>query len=234
MAFKLFRVFLPLICALQSPRFLSWSNENKEAHGGENREIEGFTFSSSITPVALPFCLSSFLPPSQARSTCLSNHDRGFQTPLPNCAHCQRIHVKVSWALGAKHTHTHTHPHLLTYSVVCVCVGCEGNAQATHTLAHSLAETVSSNFSLKENSHFTFLCSKGQFSSVGLQLACSNINYIYHFLMRPLKNIYPDYMSGKSEMSWGMSLLWVWAARQINKHSSTLKRTRWYKQGPDT
>lgn len=51
--------------------------------------------------------------------------------------------------------------------------------------------------------------------------------------MRPPKNIYPPTrMSGCSEMSGGMFLLRVWTARQINKHSTTLKGTRWCEAGP--
>lgn len=99
---------------------------------------------------------------------------------------------------------------------------------------HRERERVSSNLSLKESSHSLSLCSKAQFSSAGLQRAYSNINYIYHFLMRPLKNIYPHCMSARSEMSWGMSLLRVWTCRHINKHSNTLKGTRWCKLCTDT
>lgn len=167
----------------------------------------------SLLPSTMSLYLSAFLlfsPLLRQGQPVYPITTGGFRHPYPTAL---TVNASMSRWVEPQELNTHTH----TYVRLCFALAVRA-MHRQHTHAHSHPETVSSNFSLKESSHSPSPCSKGQFSSVGLQLACSNINYIYHFLMRPLKNIYPCCMSGRSEMSWGTSLLWVWAARQINKH----------------
>lgn len=189
------------------------------------RETEGFHLLLFHQPCSFTY-VSFFFPSSFLGKVNLFIQSQQGDLDTPTQLRSLSTHPCQGELSIRKYTHAHTQLHVFYWRWWQSTVN-------THTLAHTHPETLRSNFSLKEKSfHSPSLCSKGQFSRVGLQRACSNINYIYNFLMRPLKNIYPRHMSSCSEMSGGMSLLWVGTATQINKHGNTLKGARWCKAGP--
>ena len=101
----------------------------------------------------------------------------GSDTPIQ--PHSLSTHpCQGEWSLGReRETHTHTRTHTHTHAHMHM-------HRHTHTHTHTRTHP-----SLKGRAHCLPRCSKGQFSSAGPQLACSNINYIYHVLMRPLKGV---------------------------------------------
>lgn len=136
MTFKLFGVFLPLICALQSPRFLSWSNENKEAHGRERRETAAFYLRLSHQPcffTYLPFFLSS---PFLGKVNLFTQSQRG-DLDTPTQLRSLSTHPCQGELSLRKYTHACTHTH--DFSMF--CIGGGGRAQATHTRTNTHIQT---------------------------------------------------------------------------------------------
>lgn len=127
MTFKLFGVFLPLICALQSPRFLSWSNENKEAHGGERRETAAFYLLLSHQPcffTYLPFFLSS---PFLGKVNLFTQSQQG-DLDIPTQLRSLSTHP----CQGELSLRKYTHVRARYFSMFCIGGGGR-RAQATHT-----------------------------------------------------------------------------------------------------
>lgn len=125
MAFKLFGVFLPLICALQSPRFLSWSNENKEAHGGERRETGAFYLLLSRQPCSFTYLPFFFSSPFLGKVNLFIQSQQG-GLDIPTQLRSLSTHPCQGELSLRKYTHAHTH--YCTF-----CIGGGGRAQATHT-----------------------------------------------------------------------------------------------------
>lgn len=141
MAFKLFGVFLPLICALQSPRFLSWSNENKEAHGGERRETGALYLLLSHQPCSftfLPFFSSS---PFLGKVNLFIQSQQG-DLDIPTQLRSLSTHPCQGELSLRKYTHAHTHTHDCMF-----CIGGGGRAR-THT--HTQAQTHTSGDTRKQ------------------------------------------------------------------------------------
>lgn len=149
MAFKLFGVFLPLICALQSPRFLSWSNENKEGHSGEKRRkaLYLLLFHQPCSFTYLPFFFSS---PFLGKVNLFIQSQQG-DLDTPTQLRSLSMHPCQGELSLGKNTHAHTHN-----CMFCIEVMAKHSQHIdTHTHIRRLSETSSP---LRRRAHAPHLC----------------------------------------------------------------------------